>query len=180
MITGSVDGFANLELALKQINQSVAPKALRAALRSGGKVVENAMQQNARGAFETQTGVLQESIKMKTTLNKKQNHNIYDAAVYVGVYNVRSLQKTIGRDIPANVLAYWIETGVKPHDLNAKSKRSRDKKGAGENNFHPGFTARPFIRPALLNNEDRVINETRSTLKKQIERAAKKAAKQKR
>ena len=175
MINAEVEGFKALEASLNKLESSLAPKVLRASLRKGGELVKDKMQQGARQSFETQTGVLAESIKVKTTLNKRQNHKLFDAAVYVGVYNVKALQRAAGRDIPANLIAYWIETGVKPHDLNAKSKRSRGKVGEGVNNFHPGFAAQPFIRPALLNNTNQVIDVTRAELKKQVNRAIKKA-----
>lgn len=176
-ISANVDGFKELEQALENVGESVSAKALRGALRSGGNIVKRSIERNISANFDSDTGQLGESVRAKSTLNKKQNHNIYDAAVYVGVYNVRAVQAAAGKDIPASVIAYWLEAGVKPHDLNAKSKRSRGKVGEGSNNFHPGIAPKPFIRPALFNNEDRVISSTRADLKKRIERAAKKAAK---
>jgi Bacteriophage protein of unknown function (DUF646). len=127
MIDAKIEGLANLELALKEVGESVAPKAMRAAVRESAKVVHKSMQQNAQSAYQDQTGVLSESIKLKTTLNKRQTHNIYDVASYVGVYDSKKLQQLAGNDVPASVVAYWLELGVKPHDLNSKSRRSRGK-----------------------------------------------------
>lgn len=174
-IESNLTGFKELEQALKNVAGEVSAKALRGALRAGGDIVKRAIESNIAANFDSDTGQLAESIRVKSTLNKKQSHNIYDAAVYVGVYNVRAIQAAAGKDIPASVIAYWLESGVKPHDLNAKSKRSRGKVGEGENNFHPGIAPKPFIRPALLNNEDAALNATRVDLKARIERAVRKA-----
>jgi HK97 gp10 family phage protein len=170
-----ITGMKELEKKLTRLDQSVAPKALRASLKAGGKIAQNAIESAVTRHFEPQTGLLAASIKTKTTLNKKQTHKLYDAAVYVGIYNVRAIQQASGSDIPAAVYAYWLETGVKPHDLNAKSKRSRGKVGQGKNNFHPGIQPQPFIRPALLNNDQQIIDVTRAELKRRIELAIKKA-----
>ncbi|MBD1583497.1 HK97 gp10 family phage protein [Pseudoalteromonas sp. S16_S37] len=179
-LTGQVAGFKELEQALKRVDKSVGPKALRSALKKAADSPKNSIQRSIAANFESQSGVLANSIKVRATLNKKQTHNIYDAAVYVGVYNVKALQKAAGGDIPVSVYAYWLETGVKPHDLNAKSKRSRGKVGSGQNNFHPGIEPKPFIRPALINNSERVISDMHIELKRKIDLALKRAAKQKR
>ncbi len=172
-IETEVLGLKELEQALKALDGSLAPKMLRQALRAGGDIIKTSVETNAARHFDAQTGLLENSIKLKAVLNKKQQHALYDAAVYVGVYPNKAMQRAAGKDIPAEVYAYWLETGVKPHDLNRKSNRARGKTGEGRNSYHPGFEPQPFIRPALLDNEKRVVGTTQAELKRRIDNALK-------
>lgn len=167
-ITTEVLGLKELEKQLEKVAGATKGKVLRSALRKAAKPVHDDMQSGFDSSFNTQTGHLSESIKTKTALNKKGNHSIYDAAAYVGVYPNKKAQAATGSNLPAPLIAYWLETGVKPHLLNPK--------GLG-NLMHPGFAGVPFVRPALINNEAKVINTTKAELAKGIERAIKRQQK---
>jgi HK97 gp10 family phage protein len=178
-IESEVLGLKELEAALKAVGESASPKILRQALRAGGDIIKKSVETNAAKHFESQTGLLENSIKIKAVLNKKQQHALFDAAVYVGVYPNKALQRAAGKDMPAAVYAYWLETGVKPHDLNRKSKRQRGKTAPGKNNFHPGIEPQPFIRPALLDNQKALIGTTQAELRRRIDNAVKRQQKSK-
>lgn len=169
-ITTDIQGLEFLERQLKEVAEAAAPKVVRASLREEAKPLKTEMEQSISLNFQAQTGQLENSVQIKTVLNKKGDHALYDAAVYVGVYNVRSVQKMVDADIPAAVYAYWLETGVKPHDLNRASKRSRGKIGEGANNFHPGIAPTPFIRPPLIRNEQNVIDGFGQGLKRRLDK----------
>ncbi len=119
-ITGQVLGLKELEKQLQKVAGATQGKVLRGALRKAAKPVHTDMQANLNANFNSQTGHLSESIKTKTALNKKGNHSIYDAAAYVGVYPNKKAQGLTGSALPAPLIAYWLETGVKPHILNPK------------------------------------------------------------
>ncbi|TMP51476.1 HK97 gp10 family phage protein [Pseudoalteromonas sp. S1688] len=167
-ITADVLGLKELDKQLAKVAGATQGKVLRGALRKAAKPVHTDMQASLNANFNSQTGHLSESIKTKTALNKKGQHSIYDAAAYVGVYPNKKAQALTGSNLPAPLIAYWLETGVKPHILNPK----------GLNNLmHPGFEGQPFVRPALINNESKVISTTKSELAKGIERAIKRQSK---
>ena len=152
-ITADVLGLKELDKQLAKVAGATKGKVLRAALRKAAKPVHEEMQSGFNQGFNTQTGRIDDSIKTKTALNKKGQHSIYDAAAYVGVYPNKKAQAL---------------TGSKPHILNPK----------GLNNLmHPGFEGQPFVRPALINNESKVISTTKSELAKGIERAIKRQSK---
>ncbi|WP_304637111.1 MULTISPECIES: HK97-gp10 family putative phage morphogenesis protein [Pseudoalteromonas] len=167
-ITSEVLGLKDLEKALKQVEGQTKGKVLRSALRKGAKPVHDDMASDVTTKFDAQTGQLAESIKTKTALNKKGSHSIFDAAAYVGVYRNKKAQAATGSALDAPVYAYWLETGVKPHILNPK--------GAA-NLLHPGFDGQPFVRPALINNEEKVISTVKKELAVGIERAIKRQSK---
>ena len=156
-ITGEVLGLKELEAQLAKVAGATKGKVLRAALKKAAKPVHDDMKSGFTSAFNTQTGHIEDSIKTKTTLNKKGAHSIYDAA------NKKS-QGLTGSALPAPLIAYWLETGVQPHILNPQ----------GLNNLlHPGFAGVPFVRPSLIKNEAKVISTTKVELAKGIERAIK-------
>lgn len=163
-ITGEVLGLKELEAQLAKVAGATKGKVLRAALKKAAKPVHDDMKSGFTSAFNTQTGHIEDSIKTKTTLNKKGAHSIYDAAAYVGVYPNKKSQGLTGSALPAPLIAYWLETGVQPHILNPQ----------GLNNLlHPGFAGVPFVRPSLIKNEAKVISTTKAELAKGIERAIK-------
>lgn len=163
-ITSEVTGLRNLEQQLAKVAGATKGKTLKAALRKAAKPVQDQMQTAATTTFNAVTGQLSESIKIKTTLNKKGNTAIYDAAAFVGVYKNKKALLASGLYLDSPVYAYWLETGVQPHILNPDGKN---------NLLHPGFAGKPFIRPALINNEAKVISTTKVELAKGIERAIK-------
>ena len=163
-ITGQVLGLKELEAQLAKVAGATKGKVLRSALRKAAKPVQADMQANLNAKFNSQTGYLSESIKTKTVLNKKGNHSIYDAAAYVGVYPNKKAQGLTGSALPAPLIAYWLETGVKPHILNPKGLA---------NLMHPGIAGQPFVRPSLISNQSLVISITKIELAKNIERAIK-------
>ncbi|WP_062564618.1 HK97 gp10 family phage protein [Pseudoalteromonas shioyasakiensis] len=163
-IRGNVLGLKELEKALKKVEGQTKGKVLRSALRKAAKPVHEDMTRDANTKFGKETGQMAESTKIKTAINKKGDHSIFDAAAYVGVYHNKKAQAAAGSLIPSPIIAYWLETGVQPHILNPD----------GLNNLmHPGIVGVPFVRPALINNEFRVVSIVKVELAKGIERALK-------
>jgi HK97 gp10 family phage protein len=71
-----------------------------------------------------------------------------------------------GESVAAGVVGAWYwrfpEFGVVPHELGRKRG----------NAFHPGQPAHPFIRPALDENEERVVTEVADAIRGALEARA--------
>lgn len=166
-----IQGFEQLEKQLEKVADQTRGKTLRNALRKAAKPSQRDIENKVTTYFDSQTGQLSESIKIKTDLNKKNSSKKdYDAAAFVGVYRNKKAQTLSGAALDAPVYAYWLEYGVQPHAINGKNSTVSTI-------MHPGIQAKPFIRPTLDENEAKTIDIARTELAKGIERAIKRQSK---
>ncbi|HIF9075737.1 TPA: hypothetical protein ACX6NV_000568 [Photobacterium damselae] len=166
-----LEGFDDLEWQLKELDNVAQKKVLRSALRKSGAPVLSDVKNNAESQWGQQSGVTQESIKMRVKFPK--NPKYADVIAEIGVFRIRGLEKISGEYMPAPIKAYWLEHGVQPHALgkgaNVSSSKSQE---AGLS--HPGYEAKPVIRPSLDDNINQVLNTQKLELNKSITRAIKK------
>lgn len=141
---------AELQKQFKRMGAAVTRSQLLDALEAGGEVVRAAANAKAPGPHV----VMQRDKQIVETL----------ATV------------SIGPD-KAHWYYRFAETGAQPHEISPRTrKRLRAVKftSGGEVEFarvvaHPGMGARPFLRPAILENERRAAEVTAAALVKQAE-----------
>lgn len=146
----SIKGFENLAQVLKSFPQTVARRILSRSVYAGATVVRD--DARARAAKIKKTGKLQKSIKIKSARSRRGTiekvFRVYAAAYY----------------------AHMVERGTKAHRItrvNAKALK------IGRNYMvevdHPGFSGKPFLRPALDENTRAIVDAMRDKLKAGIE-----------
>ncbi len=102
---------------------------MRSAMRQGANVVMKKARENISADDSVETGLMRKGIKVRT---KAKRGTI--------IASVRATGKHA-------YLANWIEHGVQPHSIKKGAKLSSGK--GQEGTPHPGFSPKPFLRPAL-------------------------------
>lgn len=125
-----ITGEKELMVKLSQIEKELKEKITHDALLEGGKVIQQAASSNAPGSIA-------ESIEIK--IENDGNGNFY---------------VLVGPD-EEHWYANIIEHGAKKHKIKIHDKKvlTDDKFVFGKEVDHPGFKKKPFLRPALDNNE---------------------------
>lgn len=123
----NVTGLKELAQFLDELPTKLQNNVMRGALRAGMKPVLVEAKAGAAAA----TGVLRDGLKIGTT-NK--------AGVVTSYIRARGQHGYIAR---------WIEFGVKPHTITAKEGSMYFGGRYVKSVQHPGFSPRPFMRPAL-------------------------------
>jgi HK97 gp10 family phage protein len=172
------DGLKALEKNINALSGVTRAKVFKKALRHAAKPVLDEMKAKLNANFDRDTGQLEDSLGIRVAVNKKGDPTKHDIAVFVGIQKQSKAKRSQYAEqkptiLPPALVGYWLETGVAPHDLNKKSKRGRGKVADGSKGHHGGITASPFIRPALINNEQQVINSARTALAREIQRILK-------
>lgn len=140
--------------------------------------IANAMRSNVTSMFNKgyATGVMLNSVSHKVTIDKN-GEGVFGT---VGVYDMSRKTGSVDRKINAPVLAFFYETGIRPHSL-AKGVRleqpptpsqpnGRAAKGVQVDPIHPGSPPIPFlsnafdsrsqtITPTMIGNMEREINK---------------------
>ena len=177
-----LDGFAELEQQLAQLDLATQKRILRQAVRASAKPIEDRMVSSFHSQWDDDSGQLAASISTRVSIPK--NPTFADVVASVGVFKNRSIQVASGKAIDAPVYAWWLEHGTRSHSLSAdaslrqystgKKKRinkriSRPDQGSGAQ--HPGIPAKPFIRPAFDGSVDNALEIQKNTLSAAIDRA---------
>jgi HK97 gp10 family phage protein len=96
------------------------------------------------------------------TLRKSIDRNIDESKKTAEIF--------IPENSPASKYASLIELfGAKPHEILPRFKKALWWKGLKypiKRVYHPGFQARPFLRPALYDNKDNIVNIMTNEIKK--------------
>ncbi len=173
MIRAELTGLKELTAKLQTLAKpgKITP-ILRKAVKKGDKIVWDAAKANVRAlSFKDSLGLLLKSLGEKTGVSRK--------GVVFGVVGPRTGYKAArgakgvkqqtaiglkyeqaGRD--PTKYAHLIEGGVRPHATGRGSKLARLRKKGGMSQAvqggrqHPGFAARPFLRPAYERNKARI------------------------
>jgi hypothetical protein len=125
----AVTGLSDLQALLDTLPAKVEANLLRAAMRKGANVILKEARGNLAASGSVDTGVLAKGLKVST--------NRSGGTVTASV-------KARGEHA---YIANWIEYGVAAHGVKKGADRS---KGTGQDGkLHPGFTERPFLRPAM-------------------------------
>lgn len=125
----NVKGLDKLYEELQKIPAKIERNIMRAAMRKGANVFMRKARANVGTNGSVETGILRKGIKSST----RTNGGVVTASV-----------KATGKH---SYLAPWIEFGVQPHSTkkNAKAKGGKNP----SDNPHPGFSPKPFMRPAF-------------------------------
>jgi HK97 gp10 family phage protein len=142
-----IQGLAELDAELKKFPMELQRKALGQMVGAGAKIVKDAATQNF--------------MNVAKTLNLDPDEKYWSLKNIV----TRRMKKkdkgksTLTYGVKAQYPAFYLETGIRPHTITAKKAKSLGNKGQfGKSVQHPGYAPRPFLRPALDNNVQRVIN----------------------
>lgn len=137
-------GGKELQDALNQLPAKIERNVMRSALRQGANVIRNQARQNV----PVEDGDLKKSIKVSTRARGGKTTATLRAGDKRAFY------------------AHMIEFGVAPHGVKKGAKRKSGKYQDGKK--HPGFSAKPFMRPAVDDKADEAVqavaNQVRKTL----------------
>ena len=151
MITMSIKGGKQVHDLLQMLPVQVETKILRNALAAGAKVLRDEARNQV--ADTTETGLLRKAIK--TTRDTRQGRVIAKV-------------KLKGKH---SYLGLYLEYGVLPHEITVKDGGSLriGKNFVGMEVMHPGFTAKPFFRPALDAKATEAVNAVGAYLTKYLQ-----------
>ncbi|WP_299733850.1 HK97 gp10 family phage protein [uncultured Endozoicomonas sp.] len=170
-----VDGLAELEKQLKQLDLVAQKKVLRKATRESAKPIQKKIEQNVSAMGHVDTGLLAESIKTRVSFPKRRTWA--DVVASVGVFKLNSLMRQFGldpkKDMPPTVYGWWLEHGTQPHRTGSGAKASTGK-NQDKGLMHPGILAKPFIRPAFDSQLTSTVGIQKNVLAKEIDKALKK------
>ena len=137
-----IDGLADLNRKLLQLGAKTGVAALRKAARKAMKPVEDAMREGAR----EDSGALKASIGMRARVGSRSSKA---RAVTIAVGPVK---KSAGRGDKKKDLVGVNQKAISQEYGNAKQ------------------SAKPFIRPALDQHKDAVLDTLKTEFKKELER----------
>ena len=154
----AVEGLAELDKALSELGAELGYKTLRTAGRKAMKPVLEA----ARAGANEETGELKQSLAITVKKGRGARGKGGDTAADIGVGATRK------------------SVSVKNEDgTRSRKELSMINIKAGAQEYGTKYQqAQPFLRPALHNNVDAVLNNLRKELATAIDKAAKKVAKQ--
>lgn len=147
-----VKGLAELQQLLDTLPAKMEANVMRGALRAGMMPVLEAAQKNLHASGAAKTYELMSGLKVSTRIKGG---------------TVLSRLRATGKHA---FIAHWLEfTGAKPHDIKPKKRKSLFIAGVfGEIVHHPGFRARPFMRPALDGQAQSAIVATAEYIKRRL------------
>lgn len=143
VIRGRLDGIAEARRNLQHLGEQMRKRILRKAVRAAAKLIEKAAKSHADASKDT--GLLKKSIGTVVRVYRGGDKVIAVIGPRVGFRRVID-----GRVMDPTKYAHLVENGVKPHAL-GKGSSLRKKTQAGQG--HPGFAAKPFLRPAIDGNK---------------------------
>lgn len=181
--TLDLDGFSDLEQQLASLDLVTQKKVLREVMRESSQPVLARTRALYEQKWNHDTGLLGESIKLRVTIPR--NPTFADVVASVGVFKSFKVQQAAGKYVEAPVYAYWLEHGTREHSLasgaslkghkdTAKAKKRahlRRARPGQENLIHPGIPAGPFLRPALDESVEPVLDKQKEALGAAIDKA---------
>lgn len=139
-----ITGLRELERTLKKLEPKNSKNVLRAAIRAAGRVVVVEARQNLPSEYDTLSRSLTHKLlkqRSAVRMNLIVGPTTGEQARYNGWY------------------AHLVEFGVAPHPIPKGNGRRIMNIGDGEvatKVQHPGVKKRPFLRPALDNNLEKI------------------------
>lgn len=124
-----VKGLSDLQALLDTLPAKIEKNIMRGAMRAGMKPIQAAAKDGAAHA----SGQLRDGLKIYTRVQFGQ---------------IIARLRATGKHA---YVAYWMEySGAAPHTITAKNRKGLSFGGAFFQSVqHPGFKAKPFLRPAL-------------------------------
>lgn len=142
MISVQIEGLAELRSKFSELTDKKQRGVLRTAIRAGGNVVVRA----ARSKVRSKTGNLRRAIKTSVTVEQGA-----------------SAEVDIGWDPRIAPHGHLVELG---HLQKVGKRGSQGQRTIGH------VAARPFLRPALTENEKKVVETIAVNMRKHIEKVA--------
>lgn len=129
----NVKGLADLQKMLDQIPALMERNVMRGALRAGANEVKKEAQTQLKSNGSVKSSTLLNGLKVSTAAKGAQ---------------VTASVKVKGKHA---YIARWLEyTGAAPHVIRPKNAKALAVAGKAVNKIeHPGFKAKPFLRPAM-------------------------------
>jgi phage gpG-like protein len=150
-MSGKTYTIPQFEEALKRLGKEVRGKVLGRAAIAGGYVIEAAAKINVGNTFNPNSGNLAGSINTELVKTTDQN-----AEVAVG---------------PSVIYGRIHELGGTVKPVLAKMLRWKDKDGNWYSAMSVTLPARPYLRPAVDNNEEKIMKAVAENLRIEIEGA---------
>lgn len=141
----SVSGLREIDEALSTLPEKMQRNVMRAALRAGAKEIAQQAKQDA----PKKTGKLADSVRVSSRIR----YGMPEATVKAG-------GKLKGKNIWYAVI---VEKGAVPHEIAVRKGTMSlfiNGKPAGKSVQHPGFSARPFMRPAMNAKAKDAVGQT--------------------
>lgn len=158
-MTIQLEGFKELDRALKQLPKGVARKVINSANVSGAGIIRTQARRNLvqviknidEGTAETLKGIV----------SRKTDQTAF------------SIQHSVGattREFNVN----FFETGTKPHKITTSNPSGLGRGDAffGRSVEHPGQAMRPWLRPAFDSSKNKVVKKIGDRLWAGIKREA--------
>lgn len=180
-ITVKLEGVDELKRALADASKQIRTKAVRAALRDAGRVIQKAARSNAP-VLKTATpnrkpGTVKQAISVRASKVARRNK---DEGVFVSVRPLRgSRQKKLGKAGATNPNDpyYWlfVEFGTKPHLIKPKRGKVLAWQSGGKTLVaryvkHPGIKGQRFMTRAAESQGEAAIRVFMNRVIPQIER----------
>lgn len=142
-----VEGGKELQAKLQELEESVAAEALRRAGEAGAKVLRDAANNRAPGPHIETEIVEADAASVTVAIGPDDDHWYYQ----------------------------FLELGAAPHDIQGRPLLAFE--GDEGTVFTPGVShrgmgARPFLRPAIDENEDAAVKRAGDVLRREIEKVA--------
>lgn len=137
MADETIAGGRELDAFLQTLSVKVERNILRAALRAGANEFKEEVRQNLVATDSVETRTLYKSVRVTSRAKRGR----VTASLKVGNFDAW--------------YGHLIEFGVKAHGIKKGADRERGKYQDGK--LHPGFSERPFIRPAFDSKSGRAI-----------------------
>lgn len=178
MPSQTVSGLADLERALKELDEKVAKKAMRNAVAAGGRVFRDLMKAKA----PRDKGDLASDIVITTRADVRNGRFI------AKIYPRKKPRKGKDKEVAAIYKALWLEFGVRPHYIQARGGKGARQLNKGvalalklgasgafvESVDHPGIAPHPFMRPAADEGWPKALEVFKQKLNDAIREAQKK------
>ena len=152
--TIEVKGLAELAHALETLPEKIERNILRSALRAGAKLIGS----EAHRLVPQNTGRLADSIRIGT---KKRSGGGLIAYVRAGMNRPK--------DYSHGYYAHMVEGGTAAHVIKAPPGAKLNVNGVFYSSVHhPGFTARPFMRPAIDSQHAAAIDAVAAYIRQRL------------
>jgi HK97 gp10 family phage protein len=176
-ITVNLEGVDQLKRALSAVAKQIRTKAVRGALREGGKVIQNAARANApvlkTPRANRKPGTIKRNIIVRASKFARRNK---DEGVYISVRPLKGARAkklgAAGAENPNDPFYWWfVEFGTKAR-THKPSKRKAMKIGDGfaMSARHPGNTGQKFMTRAAGSHGQAAIQRFMQSVVPQIEK----------
>ena len=146
-----VSGLSDLQMFMDTLAPKLEANVMRGGLRDGAtKELLPEAQANLLAAGAVRTGELIAGLKVRTSA---RGGTVSASVVSSGKHAY---------------IAKWIEYGVKPHTITAKGGLLSFGGVFAKSVQHPGFAARPFLRPALDRSGQAAVVAVAEYIKKRL------------